>query len=79
MITVGLQRKALGREPRPVYFYFSLGAPVWRMAASLFVAGLVVAVIALLAGGVCVAIWFAAAHLPGLRRQIHDFRARSAA
>ena len=31
MVMVGLMRKALGQQPEPVYFYFSLGAPVWRM------------------------------------------------
>ena len=65
MITVGLQRKALGRYPEPVWFYFSLGAPVWRMAAAFFLAGLVIAFILLAVAGVCGAIWFAAGSVSG--------------
>ncbi|HEY6577851.1 MAG TPA: hypothetical protein VIY09_00885 [Rhizomicrobium sp.] len=65
MVTVGLQRKALGRHPRPVFVFFSLGAAVWRMAAALFLATLVVFFIALLTAGVCTAIWFAARGLEG--------------
>ncbi|HEX4078438.1 MAG TPA: hypothetical protein VHX61_06150 [Rhizomicrobium sp.] len=65
MVAVGLQRKALGLHPRPVYAWFSLGAAVWRMAAALFLAMLVIFFIVLLTGGVCVAIWFAAQGLGG--------------
>jgi len=65
MIAVGVQTKALGLHPRPVWFYFSLGAPVWRMAGALFLAGIVIFVIALLTSGVCTAIWFAAHALGG--------------
>lgn len=60
MVTVGIQRKALGRHPRPVYVYFSLGAPVWRMAGSWFLAGLVIFFVALLCAAVAGAIWWAA-------------------
>ena len=31
MMTVGLQERATGRVQGPTFFYFSLGAPVWRM------------------------------------------------
>ncbi|HTT97972.1 MAG TPA: hypothetical protein VMF58_07970 [Rhizomicrobium sp.] len=31
MITVGIQRKALGLHPGPVFVYFSLGGEVWRL------------------------------------------------
>src|SRR5947209_3112874 len=41
MVTVGLQRKALDLHPGPVYFYFSLGAPVWRMIGALFFASVI--------------------------------------
>jgi hypothetical protein len=61
MTTVGLQRKALGLHPRPVYLFFSLGAAVWRMAVALFLAVVVIFLIALIATAACVAIWFVAA------------------
>jgi hypothetical protein len=35
MIQVGLLRKALGLHPGPVFIYFSLGAPVWRMIGAM--------------------------------------------
>jgi uncharacterized protein YjeT (DUF2065 family) len=38
MVTVGLQKKALGEMPGPTFFYFSLGAPVWRMIGAAFLA-----------------------------------------
>ncbi len=60
MVMVGIQRKALGKHPGPEFVYFSLGAPVWRMAGALFLAGLVILLIALLTAGVVVGIWFAA-------------------
>lgn len=65
MITVGLQRKALGKQAAPVWYYFSLGAPVWRMAVAFFLAGLVIVFIAILVSGVCAAIWFAAGNIQG--------------
>ncbi len=65
MVTVGVQRKALGLHPRPVWFYFSLGTPVWRMAGALFLAGIVVFLISLLTAGVCMVIWFTADRLGG--------------
>lgn len=67
MVTVGLQRLALGQHPRPVYVFFSLGMPVWRMAAALFLAGLVVFFIALLTAAAGAAIWFAAGELGGAK------------
>jgi hypothetical protein len=65
MITVGLQRKALGKQSATVWYYFSLGAPVWRMAAAFFLAGLVVVFIAIVISGACAAIWVAAGSIPG--------------
>ena len=59
MVTVGIQRKALGRHPNPVFIFFSLGAPVWRMAGAFFLAGLVIFFVTLLTAGVVAAIWFA--------------------
>jgi len=63
MVTVDLQRKAMGTHTGPPWVFFSLGAPVWRMAGSLFLAGVVVFVVALIAGLVCAAIWWAAGSL----------------
>jgi hypothetical protein len=34
MVNVGIMRKALGQHPTPVYFFFSLGAQVWRLIGS---------------------------------------------
>lgn len=38
MIAVGLQQRALGQVQGPTFFYFSLGAPVWRMIGATFLA-----------------------------------------
>ncbi|HEY3778830.1 MAG TPA: hypothetical protein VGL35_12310 [Rhizomicrobium sp.] len=59
MVTVGVQRKALGLHPRPVWVWFSLGMPVWRMAGALFVGCIVVFLVALVTGAVCFGIWLA--------------------
>jgi len=42
MIAVGVLEKALGRRDGPVFVYFSLGAPVWRMIGASLLAGIVV-------------------------------------
>jgi hypothetical protein len=42
MVAVGVLEKALGRRQGPVFVYFSLGAPVWRMVGALFLAGLII-------------------------------------
>jgi hypothetical protein len=65
MIAVGLQRKALGLHPRPIYVWFSLDAAVWRMVAALFLAMLVIFLIVVLTIAVGMAIWFAARGLGG--------------
>lgn len=65
MVSVGLQRIALGQRPRPVYVFFSLGPPVWRMAAALFLASLVVLFVVLLSAVVVTILWFAAGGLAG--------------
>lgn len=74
MVTVGIQRKALGKHPAPVFIYFSLGAPVWRLLGASFLALLLLILIGCITAGVTVGIWFAAgAYLPayaGLARSI---------
>jgi hypothetical protein len=57
MVNVGIQRKALGLHPGPVFFYFSLGAPVWRMIGAMFLAGLIIAGIFIAAAAVCAIVW----------------------
>src|SRR5580704_202146 len=52
MVTVGLQKKALGNMPGPTFFYFSLGAPVWRMIGATFLALLAYIVIVIVTVGV---------------------------
>jgi hypothetical protein len=42
MIRVGLMRKALGLHEGPVFIYFSLGAPVWRMILAMILAALII-------------------------------------
>jgi len=63
MVTVGLQRKALGLYSGPVFFYFSLGAPVWLMIGAFILAILVIILVVAITGGICVAIWFAAGNI----------------
>jgi hypothetical protein len=71
MVTVGVQRRAQGLHPRAVWFWFSLGAPVWRMAGAFFLAAIVIFLIALLTAGVGTAIWFGANRLGGAAWFIH--------
>ncbi|HEX3430725.1 MAG TPA: hypothetical protein VHT03_07545 [Rhizomicrobium sp.] len=63
MITIDLQRKAMGTHTGPDYLFFSLRGPVWRMAAASFLATIVVGVVTLLAALLCFAIWSAAGAL----------------
>lgn len=65
MVSVGLQRLALGFETRPVYVFFSLGRPVWRMAGALFLSILVIFILAMITTAVGIAVWFAAGSLGG--------------
>lgn len=60
MVIVGLQERALGRVTGPTFFYFSLGAPVWRMIGATFLAVLALIFIGLLTTGVTVALGIAA-------------------
>lgn len=65
MVTVGLQKKALGRLDGLPFFYFSLGAPVWRMLAAYIMAILslvvIIVVTAIVAG---IAGWASATMVP---------------
>ena len=63
MVTVDLQHKAMGTRTGLPYVFFSVGAPVWRMAGASFLALVVIGVIAVVSGLVCFAIWSAAAGL----------------
>jgi hypothetical protein len=67
MISVGLLEVALGRRQGPVFVYFSLGAPVWRMIGALLLAaaamiGVVLATCALVAA----VIWAVTHYAAGL-------------
>lgn len=59
MTRVGVMRAALGLNERPVFFFFSLGAQVWRLIAAYILLGLAIyaVVIAVALGGV--ALWSA--------------------
>lgn len=63
MVTVDLQRKAMRTKTGPRWYYFSLSAVVWRMAAASFLAGIVVGIVVLLTGLIGAAIWSAVASL----------------
>lgn len=45
MVRVGLMRKALGLHEGPVFFYFSLGAPVWRLLGAYLLLIIIMALI----------------------------------
>jgi hypothetical protein len=62
MVTVGLQERALGRVEGPTFFYFSLGAPVWRMIGAILLLILVLILILGLLVGATVAVSIAAIH-----------------
>jgi hypothetical protein len=58
MIAVGVLEKALGRREGPVFVYFSLAAPVWRMIGASLLAGLVLfGVVLATCIGVAVLLW----------------------
>ena len=64
VILVGMTELALGKRQAPVYFYFSLGYPVWRLLIAivclyLLLFGLIVA-LSLATGAIAAAIGFAA-------------------
>ncbi len=67
MVIVGVLEKALGRRQGPVFVYFSLAAPVWRMVGALILAGIIIALtVALTCIAVGVAIWAAAQYAGGV-------------
>lgn len=63
MVTVDLQRKAMGTKTGSRWFLFSLSGPVWRMAGASFLASIVVGVVVLMTVLICVALWSAAGAL----------------
>ncbi len=60
MVAVGVMRKALGLHPGPVFVYFSLGAPVWRMIGATILAILAILAMSTLATAVVALIGVAA-------------------
>ncbi len=60
MVTVSLQKKALGNMPAPTFCYFSMGAPVWRMIGATFLALLAYIVIVIVTIGITAALAVAA-------------------
>jgi len=65
MVTVGVMEKALGLRQGPVFVYFSLGAPVWRMIGAMILAVLLIAA-SLVASVIVVGVTFwAAEHYAG--------------
>jgi hypothetical protein len=62
MITVGLQERALGRVQGPTFFYFSLGASVWRMVGALILLVLLLLLIFVLLACVAGAFIYASVH-----------------
>jgi hypothetical protein len=53
MVRVGLMRKALGLHEGPVFIYYSLGAPVWRMLGASVLLALITFAIVIAAVAVC--------------------------
>jgi len=58
MVLVGLLQLALDQREGPVFVYFSLGAPVWRLFGAFLLACVIIWIIAAVLAGLCVAIWF---------------------
>ena len=65
MIAVGVLEKALGRRERPVFVYFSLGAPVWRMIGASLMAGIAVFGVVLATGFAVAGLLWGVAHYAG--------------
>ncbi|HVU19762.1 MAG TPA: hypothetical protein VHE09_03460 [Rhizomicrobium sp.] len=47
MVSVGVLRKALGLHEGPIFVYFSLGAPVWRMVGAMILAVLAIVAVSI--------------------------------
>ena len=62
MISVGLLEVALGRRQGPVFVYFSLGAPVWRMIGALLLAAAVMIGVVLATCALVAAVLWAVTH-----------------
>ncbi|HEY1631254.1 MAG TPA: hypothetical protein VGF56_08055 [Rhizomicrobium sp.] len=74
MIQVGILRQALHKHEGPAFFYFSLGAPVWRLIGATFLVGVVFWLIGL----ALVAIGFIAWNVTGNMSQPGVWLLRSA-
>ena len=67
MVTVGVMEKALGRREGPVFVYFSLGPPVWRLIGAIVLAVLIIAAVtALTVIAAGLSVWAAAHYAPGI-------------
>ncbi len=62
MVVVGIMRRALGLAEGPVFAYFSLAAPVWRLIGATILVGLLVFVVVAVEVGVIAAIIAAASN-----------------
>jgi len=67
MVIAGVLETALGMRQGPQFFYFSLGAPVWRLIGAFIVAGVATIVVALLTVAAAAAtIWAAQQYAAGI-------------
>lgn len=62
IVTVGLQKKALGKLEGPTFFYFTLGTPVWLLLATYILSVVAIIFVFVLTAGVVAAIAVAASH-----------------
>ncbi len=62
MVVVGIMRRALGLSSGPVFAYFSLAAPVWRLLGATILVGLIVFVAVAVEAGVIAAVIIAASN-----------------
>jgi hypothetical protein len=60
MVTVGVMEKALGLRDGPVFFYFSLGAAVWRLVGAFILALIVLFVVGVLTLCAVALAWYGA-------------------
>jgi len=63
MIQVGILRQALHKHEGPVFFYFSLGAPVWRLIGATFLVGIVIWLIGLALVAIGFIVWNVAGNM----------------
>ncbi|MBV8978416.1 MAG: hypothetical protein JOZ13_13675 [Alphaproteobacteria bacterium] len=62
MILVGVLETALGKRQGPNFFFFSLGAPVWRLIGAVILACILTAVVAIVTGVAGGALFWAVQH-----------------